>query len=149
MLTAVGGYPMITPLLILAITACGWIALSERWRLAPFWRRHDHKALWLGAIPTHDRDRVDELLSVLCDAFLIPLHYRFRLRPSDKLEAFYRRNTRGQLGDSLEYERLMLRLEDDFGIDAERLAKERPCTVGMRLARSASSQSRAPGPVMR
>ena len=24
----------------------------------------------------------------------------------------------------------MLRLEDGFGIDAERLAKERPCTVG-------------------
>ena len=60
---------MITPLLILALTACAWIVLRERWRLAPFRRRHDHKALWLAAIPPHDRRRVDELLSAICDVF--------------------------------------------------------------------------------
>ena len=121
---------MIAPVLILALTACAWVVLCERWRLAPFRRRHEHKVLWLAAIPPQDRRGVDELLSAVCDAFMIPLDYRFRLRPSDKLETFYRRNTRGQFGDSLEYERLMLRLEDSFGIDAERLAKQKACTVG-------------------
>ena len=135
---------MITPLLILALTACAWAVLCERWRLAAFRRRHDHKALWLAAIPPHDRPRVDDLLSAICDAFMIPLHYRFRLRPSDKLEAFYRRNMRGQFGDSLEYECLMLRLEDGFGIDAERLAKERPCTVARWFGGSRNRRAKTP-----
>ena len=55
-------------------------------------------------MPPEHRGRLDALLGTICDAFLIPLRYRFRLRPSDTLETLYKRNMRGQFGDSLEYE---------------------------------------------
>ena len=95
---------MFTGLLIIGLAACAWFAGCEWIRLAPFRKRHDHQALWMGAVPPEHRGRLDALLGTICDAFLIPLRYRFRLRPSDTLETLYKRNMRGQFGDSLEYE---------------------------------------------
>ncbi len=85
--------------------------LCERQRLSLFRRRHDHRDLWMDAFYPDDRRHVDALLSAVCDAFLIPRRYRFRLRPSDDSHGFYRRNVRGQLGDSLEYVFLSQSLE--------------------------------------
>jgi hypothetical protein len=121
---------MSTWLLIAALAVYGsWFVFNERWRVAPFRRRHDHRELWMAAIPSDDHRRVDDLLSAICDAFLIPCRYRFRLRPSDDVHTFYRRNMRGQFADSLEYVHLIRRLEG-FGVDAERVVTEQPCTVG-------------------
>ena len=129
---------MKTWLLIASLVAYGsWFAINERWRVAPFRRRHDHKRLWLAAIPSDDQRRVDDLLSSICDAFLIPCRYRFRLKPSDDIHAFYRRNMRGQFGDSLEYVHLMRFLEE-IGSDAEIVGSQRPCTIGA-LVRSITS----------
>jgi hypothetical protein len=111
-----------------------WFVLNERWRVGPIRRRHGHGVLWLAAVPSSDRTRVDGLLSAVCDAFLIPRCYRFRLRPSDDIHTLYRRNMRGQFADSMEYNHLMRRLEEDFGLDARHLVAARPCTVG-RLVR--------------
>lgn len=126
---------MITGFIILGLFAGAWVFLSERWRLAFLRRRHDHERLWLAAVPAVEQNRLSELLAAICDAFMIPLRYRFRLRPSDDLQVIYRRNKQGQLGDSLEYENLALRLEESFGLDVEQLYGKQPCTVGI-LVRS-------------
>jgi len=139
---------MITWLLIAALAVYGiWFVFNERWRVAPFRRRHDHKGLWLAAIPSDDHSRGDELLAAICSAFMIPCRYRFRLRPSDDVHTFYRRNMRGQFADSLEYVHLMRRLED-FGVDAERVVTEGPCTVGALvrcITRPISTKTTEPG----
>jgi hypothetical protein len=125
-------------IIFLGIAGYGtWFVLNECWRAGHLRSRHDHRVLWMAAVPPNDRSRVDELLSAICDAFMIPLHYRFRLRPSDELQALYRRNMQGQFGDSLEYENLAIRLEEILGLDVERLFAEQPCTVGT-LVRSAT-----------
>jgi hypothetical protein len=98
----------------------------------------------MAAVPASDRDRVRDLLSAICDAFMIPLRYRFRLRPSDDLQTFYQRNLGGQLGDSLEYENLALRLENDFGLDVEWFFNQQPCTVGTLVRAITQPRSNTP-----
>ena len=132
---------MITGAIIIVLTGLAGYGLSEWWRLAFIRGRHDHEALWMAAIPPSDQNRVRELLAAICDAFMIPLRYRFRLRPSDDLQTFYQRNKRGQLGDSMEYENLAMWLEDDFDLDSEQFFNMQPCTVGTLVRAITQSKS--------
>jgi hypothetical protein len=118
-------------------------ALTERQRLSLFRRCHDHRDLWMDAFRPNDRGRVDALLSTICDAFLIPRQYRFRLRPSDDIHGLYQRNVRGQLAESLEYAFLAQSLERDLGASADEALSARPCTVGS-LVRMTAKPKRAP-----
>jgi len=81
------------------------------------------------AFRAEDRSRIDALLATICGAFLIPRRFRFRLRPSDDIHEFYRRNMRGQFADSLEYEGLVVRLKRDFAVSADQVIRQRPCKV--------------------
>lgn len=120
---------MLTGILIIGLAACAWFAGSEWIRLAPLRKRHDHQALWMTAVRPEYRERLDALLSTICDAFIIPLRYRFHLRPSDSLETLYKRNMRGQFGDSLEYENLAMQLEQNFGLEMKEFFDIHPCTI--------------------
>jgi len=96
-------------------------------------RRTDHQGLWMAAFCPEDRPRVDALLTAICDVSFIPLRYRFRIRPSDDIHEFYRRNMRGSLADSLEYASLAIDLERDCDIApdvVDELLSARSCTVG-------------------
>ena len=121
---------MISSLLIPGIIAFGiWFVLVELWRVSKIRKRRDHHALWMAAFENGDRQRVDRLLEAICDAFLIPKRYRFRLRPSDDIHDFYSRNIRFAFADSLEHAHIMMSIEKDFGVSAETLILSKPCTV--------------------
>ena len=117
-------------LFITGLAAYGvWFILNEWRRVSLFRRRHDHRVLWMRAFRAEDRSRIDALLATICGAFLIPRRFRFRLRPSDDIHEFYRRNMRGQFADSLEYEGLVVRLKRDFAVSADQVIRQRPCKV--------------------
>lgn len=121
---------MTTWLLILGLTVwMAWFVGSERQRLAPLRRRHDHRTLWMAAIPPGERRRFNALLLALCDAFVIPRRYRFRFRPSDDIHTLYRRNERGRFTDRREFVRLAQRLEKELAADARGLVAEQPCPI--------------------
>ena len=84
----------------------------------------------MAAFSPQDQERVDALLTTICDAFLIPSAWRFRLRPSDDIHEFYRRNLRGHLGDFLEYVSLMQGLESRCAVSADEVVLARPCRIG-------------------
>ncbi|QDU38354.1 hypothetical protein Mal4_26810 [Maioricimonas rarisocia] len=58
---------------------------------------------------------VEQVLDGICDSFDIERHQKFQLRPADDLADIYRSTTRYRLGDDLEYERLMLKIEEWTG----------------------------------
>ncbi len=121
--------------LVVAPGVIGWLwgMWCGRWAGRCLKRRADHRGLWMAAFSPKDRPRIDALLTAICDAFLIPPRYRFRIRPSDDIHQFYRRNVRGSLADSLEYENLAMGLERDCNIApdvVDELLSARPCAVG-------------------
>jgi hypothetical protein len=123
-------------LFVVLITAgtiwCIWGVRCGRWSVRCFRRRPDHRGLWMAAFRAENRPRVDALLVAICDAFFVPPRYRFRLRPSDDIHAFYRLNMRGSLADSLEYTFLAIDLERDFDISpaiVDGVLSARTCTI--------------------
>jgi hypothetical protein len=92
-----------------------------------------HRRLWVAAFRPEDRSRVEAVLMTVCDAFFIPLCYRFRIRPSNEIHVFYRCDLCGAWADSLEYVCLAIDLEHEFGVCPEvvdGLLSTETCTVG-------------------
>lgn len=138
------GVPVVILIVFVAWCVLTWMQ-DRRRRLGPFLCRRDHQGLWRAAFQTDDWPGVDALLSTVCGAFLIPPSFRYRLRPLDDIHEFYRRNMRGSLADSLEYEILMMDLEEEFGLSADVVDDAvwaRPCTIGS-LARLVAGPRRA------
>ena len=121
--------------LVIAAGAVWWLRgiWCRNWVRRCLKRRTDHQWLWMAAFRPEDRPNVDALLTAICDAFFVPRRHRFRMRPSDDIHKFYRRNMRGSLADSLEYESLAIDLERDGNIAPDVFAdllSARPCAVG-------------------
>ena len=117
-------------LIVFSIYLVWYFLIEERRRLNFLRARRDHERLWLAAIPDSDRARVDKLLAAICEAFMLPEQFRFRLRPSDDIHELYHSNVRG-FPDSMEYEALEFFLTHECGADSSDLFFNQPCTVGM------------------
>ena len=115
---------------LVVVGAIVWFLIDERLRLRFMRFRRDHRDLWRRAFPESDFQKVETMLTVICESFCIPLKYCYRLKPTDDIHRFYVMNTKGSCVDSLEYQFLCDWLEEDFQLDAEKILSERPCTVG-------------------
>ena len=114
-------------------------------RRRDFWRRRKgHPTLWRRAFSGNELDKVERMLSVICDSFLISPKYRYRLRPSDDIHWFYAMNTKGSCVDSLEYESLCHWVEYDFQLDAENIVSQQSCTVSYLVRQVATPLKRMP-----
>jgi len=118
--------------IIILIAAIGivWFLTHSRYRLGYIRLRRNHENLWRSAFAKEDFEKVDRALMAICDSFLIPTRYRFRIRPSDRIDAFYKRNTSLCGADTLEYVHLYDWLEDEFHIDPEKAVSKESLTVG-------------------
>jgi len=135
----------IVSILILVIGVAFGILMM--WSRSRFLRlRRSHKQLWQNAFNPDDFTRIDQLLTDICDAFMISRERRFALKPDDKLMTIYH-NTAGPI-DSMEYEHLLLALEKHFNVtEAEFMAmlKEEP-TVGDLVRRVAQPINKQTAP---
>jgi hypothetical protein len=73
---------------------------------------------------------VEQVLSLICDAFLIPRRQRHCLRPDDTLMWLYLDGRRWRFCDHMEFELLYLGLGDAFGVELSESEVLRIKTVG-------------------
>jgi hypothetical protein len=102
--------------------------IDRRHRFAPFSLRRSHEKLWRKAISENDFEKVDALLSELMRIFLLPVGWRYRLKPSDDLHCIMDRHTDwGPYGyedyDLVQFGR------NRFGVDFTPLFMRKPCRI--------------------
>jgi len=114
------------------VVLCGIVSyfIHEHLRLRFLRFRKDHRNLWRRCFPKSELEAVERMLMAICDSFSISPNYCYRLKPSDDIHRFYRMNTKGSCADSLEYDFLCDWLQKGFGLDAQTIISQRPCTVG-------------------
>jgi hypothetical protein len=106
-----------------------WVDIK---RAANIPKRQEHRRLWMSAFAPEDRERVDRLLKVFCDCFLIHEKHRYRLRPQDSLVEIYWHRNFGNVGDNCEFEMFVKLMKREFGIDFEqtRCLRDPHVTIG-------------------
>lgn len=108
------------------------IGVFAHWYQTRFLRqRRGHRQLWQNAFRPEDYPRIDQLLTDICDAFIIPKKHKYSLKPSDDLMTIYR-NVTALSADSMEFEHLSYAIEHHFNISEAQFRDmlKSPVTVG-------------------
>ena len=116
-------------LVLMILLGLLWYVIDKHYRVDYLKLRRNHERLWRVAFTEEEFDSVDKMLREICDSFCIPRKMRFRIKPSDKIEDFYKKSTRLGIVDSMEYECLSISLEKEFHIRLDNLLAMRSCTV--------------------
>jgi hypothetical protein len=91
-------------------------------------RRPDCSARWCSEFPS-DMPTVDRVLSVFCAAFMFDEHHKYKFAPEDDVTVMYE-NTTGPIGDELQYEQLLMGIEEAFGVDLTQHNWDESFTLG-------------------
>ena len=109
---------------ILVITTFTGVTVFEvldrrrRWKWLA--KRRPHHRLWLRYAPPEKEIFLEDFLTGIADAWLIPRGKAFALRPSDDLHKLYQHIYKYSNADTLEYEILFEHLEDS-GLCGDRI----------------------------
>ena len=83
-------------------------------RYDDFAERPDSRELWKQLNPNKN-EKIDIFLLILDDAFMVPIRYRFRIHPKDKIGDLYERSA--GLIDSFEIEIMVDEISKQFGYE--------------------------------
>lgn len=109
---------------ILVIATLTGVTVFEVWDRRRRWKwltkRRPHHRLWLRYAPPERQEFLEDFITDIANAWLIPRSKAFALRPSDDLHKIYRHIYRYSYADTLEYEILFEHLEDS-GLSGDRI----------------------------
>ena len=91
-------------------------------------RRPDRSARWRSEFPS-DMPTVDRVLTIFCDAFMFDEHHKYKFVPEDDVAIIYEKTT-GPISDELQYEQLVMGIEEAFGVDLTQHNWDESFTLG-------------------
>jgi hypothetical protein len=113
---------LVIGILVIATLAC--VTVFEVWDRRRRWKwlvkRRLHHRLWLRYAPPERQSQLENFITSIADAWLIPRAKAFALRPSDDLHKLYQHIYKYSKADTFEYEILFEHLEDS-GLHGDRI----------------------------
>lgn len=112
-------YLILLGVLLTGVLYAAALVLGRRRRLREYRKRPCSGRQWQRRFPDSPKQDIRSFLDSFTNAFGLPSRERLRFDPSDRLIDVYRAlHPPGGIVDEMEFERLAIKLEDQYGTDA-------------------------------